>query len=738
MWCGRESVYLGSPAVRQNAGGQWLHILRDRPEWTPPPTPRRRKSSKGKSKRPLAERAAIAKRAAGRRLHELCEHLGVDVLAELRALGVGWFGMAELVELEPFQDRWKELPGPGVWTVPMKNSAGNVLGVQTRDDNRNKLFISGGESGLIFRDDFSDRPGAVWMPEGMSDTAAIGTVGLCAVGRPSNAAGAELLIDLLSELDAGRELVVVADRDAPKANGKEPGREGALATAGKIVTGLGRPVRVVYPPPGPWKDAKDWLAAHPDATAADWVDGVELIEVVDAPRDCTSPPAGDVVTLSAWRTELAARKVQLVTEGAAGVFVDRSPTGAGKSHSDALMFVAAGEGLSIQPTHLNCVEVVSDLRARGIDAGAAPEWQFSETLDKGNCWSRDARDARGMGLPIMSAACVSCSHRPTLIDKQTGRNIGGSGQCDATGYRGQLNESRKRAVRVVTHQRAAVEGMDALADEMPVVSIHENAMAAFRPECTFDPVDVDNARDVVSRMLNDPKSIDGLSDDQRVILDVLADGLDVLAAAVDQPSGPVALPYVDDFRPIVRRLFILSRAMRRAIPWGSILAAFTGNVSGVSCLLRERRPKGEGGTVETWRFFHVVHQNRPPKDALVIVSDATADMDALSAAVGDVVEITPPGRLVDVQSVRQVPRGVTRQTKIETVVKFISGRLIAHPEWMRVGIVCLKCHRPGLEQWQAAGGLGSRVHRIAHFQGGTPGARTSSLKRGVICLPVTR
>ena len=165
VWCGRESVYLGSPAVRQNAGGPWLHILRDRPEWTPPPTPRRRKSSKGKSKRFLAERAAIAKRAAGRRLHELCEHLGVDVLSELRALGVGWFDVAELVELEPWQNRWKELPCLGVWTVPFRNAAGNVLGIQTRDDSRDKAAISGGELGLIFRDDFSDRPGPVWMPE---------------------------------------------------------------------------------------------------------------------------------------------------------------------------------------------------------------------------------------------------------------------------------------------------------------------------------------------------------------------------------------------------------------------------------------------------------------------------------------------------------------------------------------------------------------------------------------------
>ena len=711
MWCGRVDV----GAVRQNAGGQWLHILRDRPEWTPPP-PRPRKSSKSKrAKLPLAERAAIAGRAAGRGLHELVEHLGVDVLAELRALGVGWLSKSELVELEPWQ---KDLTSDGVWCVPFKNSAGNVLGIQTRDATGAKKSLAGGELGLIFRGDFSNRPGPVWMPEGMSDTVSLSSLGLAVVGRPSNAAGAELLVELLAELGPDVELVVVADRDAPRANGVEPGRAGALSTAGKIVAELGRPVKVVYPPAGLWKDARAWLAAHPDATAADWVAGVELIEHLAAPRDCTSPPAGDVVTLDTWRAELAERKVELVVAGIVGVYLDCSPTGAGKSHSDALAFEAAGGGLSIQPTHRNCAEVVADFQSRGIDAGAAPEWEYSETFDAGNCWHREARDARAMGLSVLSVACVTCPHRPAQIDKQTGQNTGGTGRCDAAGYRGQLTESKKHAVRVVTHQRAAVEGLSVLAAD-GLVCVHENALPVFRPEFTFDAVDVGDAVDVVGRLLNEPKSLDGMSDEQRDILDALAVGIDRLAAAEHQPPGPVSLPWVENFRPVVRRLFLMSRKLRRCVPWGSILAAFSGNVCGVSCLEKHRRKKELAGAVETSRFIHVVHQNRPSKDSLLIVSDATAERDALSLALGaDVQEITPPGRLLDVHRVRQIPVDVTRKTEVDTVVKLVSGRLAAHPEWQRVGLVVLKCHRPGLEQWQAAGGLGGRVHRIGHFQAG--------------------
>jgi hypothetical protein len=228
---------------------------------------------------------------------------------------------------------------------------------------------------------------------------------------------------------------------------------------------------------------------------------------------------------------------------------------------------------------------------------------------------------------------------------------------------------------------------------------------------------------VVGRLLDDPRQLDTMNDEQHATAQELAAGLDALRAAAESPVGPVSKPVVNA-RNIVRRVFNATKRAKRVIPWGSILGAFD-LLTRVSCL--ERRRLGEGGVAELSRFFHTVRGQKLPDDKLVIISDATADPELVELVVGDPVrEITPGGRLADRHRVRQIPRDVSRKTSAETVIKLIAGRLAAHPEWKAVGIICLLKHRAAVEAWVAAGGeLAGRVRRVAHY--GEGAARGSNV-----------
>lgn len=96
-----------------------------------------------------------------------------------------------------------------------------------------------------------DSPDPVLVVEGMTDTAAAMDMGFVGVGRPSNLA----CMDLLLELCRGREVIVVGENDT-KADGRSPGREGMVA-AGQTLRQTARKIRMVLPP-AKYKDLRQW------------------------------------------------------------------------------------------------------------------------------------------------------------------------------------------------------------------------------------------------------------------------------------------------------------------------------------------------------------------------------------------------------------------------------------------------------------------------------------------------
>jgi hypothetical protein len=170
--------------------------------------------------------------------------LGVDEGA-LRALGVCY--VPEAAE------------EPAHWLMPERDAGGKLIGLARRYLTGAKKQYPGSRRGLAYPPGWAEMiAGAVLLPEGHSDTAALMTMGLTAVGRPLNLGGVELLIPMLRDVAKAEVPVVVIGENDKKANGQWPGLEGARRTAQDLADYWRVPVWCALPPEGA-KDARRWL-----------------------------------------------------------------------------------------------------------------------------------------------------------------------------------------------------------------------------------------------------------------------------------------------------------------------------------------------------------------------------------------------------------------------------------------------------------------------------------------------
>jgi len=186
-----------------------MHELSDAPPlklWKPPKRPPRLSDVEYHN-----QWAPIA-RAMFHKQHEatarLARELGVSAWA-LDALKVGY----------------GQYDGACCWSIPERNHKGFVVGIACRYESGKKGYMSGGRRGLVYAEDFLDYEGPIFIVEGMSDTAAGLMLGLCVVGRPNNIGGIVHLRGLLQEVEPGRRIVVLVERDKKRHEElKEPGK----------------------------------------------------------------------------------------------------------------------------------------------------------------------------------------------------------------------------------------------------------------------------------------------------------------------------------------------------------------------------------------------------------------------------------------------------------------------------------------------------------------------------------
>ncbi len=171
-------------------------------------------------------------------LHTLAKETGLP-LAALKAIRAGWNRRLE------------------AFTFPEFDGQGHVVGIATRRKGGQKKAISGSKRGLCLPIGWEERPGPILIVEGATDTAALVAMGLAGIGRPSAKGGVALLAELLADIPADRDILVLGEMDA-KPDGSWPGREGAEHVAGKLSTALARPIDFALPPGGA-KDMRAWL-----------------------------------------------------------------------------------------------------------------------------------------------------------------------------------------------------------------------------------------------------------------------------------------------------------------------------------------------------------------------------------------------------------------------------------------------------------------------------------------------
>lgn len=164
--------------------------------------------------------------------------LGIDLWA-LKDLGVG-FDPVQIAIIFP------EFDGQG-----------RVVGLATRQGDGRKQMLPRSHRGLYLSADSLESVEPIFVCEGPTDAAALMTMGLPAIGRPSAFGGIEHLVDLLGAMPRDREIIILGENDE-KSDGRWPGREAAIKTADTLRERLGRTVEVALPLDGA-KDVRAWL-----------------------------------------------------------------------------------------------------------------------------------------------------------------------------------------------------------------------------------------------------------------------------------------------------------------------------------------------------------------------------------------------------------------------------------------------------------------------------------------------
>jgi hypothetical protein len=312
-WCGRVSA--GS--IRENRGGQYLHRLKAAAHATHAwnPVVHLHVDPHQEQVPDWAQLAGYYAQNAAVRIMNLAKQLGVSY-ASLADQGAGWSDRREC------------------WTFPERNGSGKIVGILTRDLTGKKRRIKGSQSGLSFTCDWNAGDGPIFLVEGPSDFAALKTIGLSAVGRPSNRGGVAFLTNLLFDVPAQREIIVVGERDQ-KPTGLWPGKEGAISVATQLAEALERPIAWGFPPDNA-KDSRAWLQAMPqlpiDRLADLFVTGIDT-KTIDPPIMIpVEPEPTNTLDLGTWRVNML--EARIASLGRPGIYLDRSPTGSGKSHVD--------------------------------------------------------------------------------------------------------------------------------------------------------------------------------------------------------------------------------------------------------------------------------------------------------------------------------------------------------------------------------------------------------------------
>ncbi len=222
-------------SVKEIEGSGFLHKLDDRREgrqYHP-----QRRFAVGRDDKPARDFKALheqyVRQITTQQLDELSRLLGVS-RQSLQRLGTGWCGKS--------------------FTFPMYNHFGKTIGIRRRFPSGSKVSLKGSKAGLFIPAELAGSE-PLLITEGPSDCAAALDLGFDAFGRPN----CDSKVNMTARFTKGRDVIIIADNDTPKRDGRNPGQAGALKLARKLVF-VCSSVRIILPPTE-YKDLRGWYRA---------------------------------------------------------------------------------------------------------------------------------------------------------------------------------------------------------------------------------------------------------------------------------------------------------------------------------------------------------------------------------------------------------------------------------------------------------------------------------------------
>lgn len=637
---------------------------------------------------------------------DLADKLGVAETA-LTALHCGW-------------------SAKGYWTFPVRDGSGNIVGISTRlaepirsCDGKvtTQKMVMGSRHGLFYAPEaLAAGDGPILLVKGASDTAAAYTMGLTAVGRPSCKGGVNDLAELLRDIPAGRQIIVVGENDEREAerNGKKiiiyPGRNGATLTAKTLAKRLGRQILWTMPPAGA-KDTREYLQndGH-DAGGKFFKLLLKAATTVDPPGADTDielmPDRGPARNLDDWRSEATASKIAAMQK--TGYFLDRGAVGTGKTVGTIKALEAAEwpSFLWIMPDHVNCNERAAEIKKmHGIDVAVYPK------IDEDNCGNLAAvRKAQANGLVAGAAVCPSCPLKDA---------------CEKNGYLALKEKAERSEHRIATISRAAAS--DSIFREKrfkksgPIESGEKKTWVRPAPKkIIFDERVGDALAEIISTRLSDVELVEEFLANMEAgktgagrrkvkpehtdfawrlaaVVAAIKKAADNVAGGgahlVKLPGTAVAprmwqavfadwLDYFGTSRPRSQE-----EQERFAAAMRLITLAGTGRIKEVWVAGDQTRTKKVVITVVAKRLADLPKNDRGEVTATVLLLDADATVEDLAARSGlKVNDITPAGHIPTVQPVRQVLLDVANAAAASTTAKIITTHLRNSP-YRKLGVI---------------------------------------------------
>lgn len=211
--------------------GGWLHDLGEARPVAPEFIPQRKASPE-----PLIDVDAILQQYSS-------DTRNFQVYGFARELGVN---MQSLSELGAVWARSKR-----AWAFPMYGIGQRLVGIRLRYMDGAKRSVRGSRSGLFLPRRMFTPAQPIFIAEGPTDTAALLSLGLQAIGRPSCRGQHLEVIDFVCRFLRAKDVIICADRDGD-------GRRGALHLADDLVDRV-RSLKVITPPRH--KDVREWVKA---------------------------------------------------------------------------------------------------------------------------------------------------------------------------------------------------------------------------------------------------------------------------------------------------------------------------------------------------------------------------------------------------------------------------------------------------------------------------------------------